>query len=134
MKIKPEISSAQRTDLTSEGKITQVPIVTTSESETTVMVKDGVTILIGGLKKDQRQKTVKKIPVLGDIPLAGFFFRSTSDELSKTELVILLTPHIMSGENSLTDFSNLKPVDGAVKEMYRGQIITTETHEPGEKK
>ncbi|MFA5363193.1 MAG: secretin N-terminal domain-containing protein [Candidatus Omnitrophota bacterium] len=125
MKIKPEISSAQRTDITSEGKITQIPIVSTSESETTVMVKDGVTILIGGLKKDQRQKTVKKIPVLGDIPLAGFFFRSTSDESSRTELVILLTPHIMSGETPLTDFSEPKPVDGAVLEMHNGQIVTS---------
>ncbi len=129
MKIKPEISSAQRTDITSEGKITQVPIVSTSESETTVMVKDGVTILIGGLKKDQREKTVKKIPVLGDIPLAGFFFRSTSDEVSRTELVILLTPHIVSGEVSLTGFSDPKPADGVVLDMYNGQIITSEHKE-----
>ncbi|MDD2703242.1 MAG: secretin N-terminal domain-containing protein, partial [Candidatus Omnitrophica bacterium] len=134
MKIKPEISSAQRTDLTSEGKITQVPIVTTSESETTVMVKDGVTILIGGLKKDQREKNVKKIPVLGDIPLLGFLFRSTSDEVSKTELVILLTPHLITGEASFISFSDVKPADGVILEMHDGQIIPLDNPETKGKK
>ncbi|MBU1125388.1 MAG: hypothetical protein KKC84_05140, partial [Candidatus Omnitrophica bacterium] len=81
MKIKPEISSSTRTNITSEGQITQIPIVTTSESETTVMVKDGVTVIIGGLRKDQRTKTVRKVPILGDMPGVGFFFRSTSDEV-----------------------------------------------------
>ena len=124
MKIKPEISSATRTDITSDGKITQIPIVTTSESETTVMVKDGITIIIGGLKKEERTKTVKKIPALGDIPGVGFLFRNTSDEVKKTELVILLTPHIMSGEASYTDFSEIKPANGAVLSMYAGKIVT----------
>jgi MSHA type pilus biogenesis protein MshL len=128
MKIKPEISSATRTDITSEGKITQIPIVSTSETETTVMVKDGVTIIIGGLKKDERLKTVKKIPLLGDIPGLGFLFRSTSDELKKTELVILLTPHIMSGENAYTDMYDIKPKDGAVAKMEKGDIVTEKIH------
>ena len=124
MKIRPEISSAERTSITSEGKITQIPIVTTSETETTVMVKDGITIIIGGLKKDERYKTVKKIPLIGDVPLLGFFFRSTSDEIKKTELVILLTPHIVSGENAYTDFSEIKPTDGVVAKMEKGEVIT----------
>jgi TonB family protein len=87
------------------------------------MVKDGVTIIIGGLKKDQRTKTVRKIPLIGDIPLLGFLFRSTSDDMDKTELVILLTPHIMSGETSYTDFSEIKPKEGAVAKMNKGNII-----------
>jgi type II secretory pathway component GspD/PulD (secretin) len=124
MKIRPEISSATRTDLTSEGKITQVPIVTTSETETTVMVKDGITVIIGGLRKDERYKTVKKIPVAGDIPLLGFFFRSTTDEVKNTELVILLTPHIMSGESPYTDFASIRPKEGVVAKMVRGNIVT----------
>lgn len=122
MKIKPEISSAIRTSITSENQVTQIPIVTTSEAETTVMMKDGVTLIIGGLQKDSRTKTVRKIPVLGDIPLAGFFFRSTSDELTKTQLVILLTPHIISGESTYSDFSQIPPKQGAVAKMDRGTI------------
>ncbi|MBM3246108.1 MAG: hypothetical protein FJZ13_02135 [Candidatus Omnitrophica bacterium] len=129
MKIKPEISSATRTNIKSEDKITQIPIVTTSEAETTVTVKDGITIVIGGLRKDKREKTVKKIPIIGDIPGVGFFFRSTSDDLTKTELVILLTPHIMSGETSYTDFSEIKPKDGAVLRMEKGEIIKEKVKE-----
>lgn len=126
MKIRPEISSSERTDITSEGKITQIPIVTTSEAETAVMIKDGITIIIGGLRKDQRQKTVKKIPILGDIPGLGHVFRQTQDNLTKSELVILLTPHIMSPENPFTDFSQAPPQEGAIAKMEDGDIITEE--------
>lgn len=124
IKIKPEISSATRTDITSEGKVTQIPIVSTSETETSVMVKDGVTIIIGGLKKDEKQKTVKQVPLLGSIPLLGHLFKSTSEEVKKTELVILLTPHIMGGETSFTEFSEVKPKDGAIAKMEKGEIIS----------
>ncbi|MDD5731147.1 MAG: secretin N-terminal domain-containing protein, partial [Candidatus Omnitrophica bacterium] len=98
MKIRPEISSSKRTDITSEGQITQIPIVTTSESETTIMVKDGTTIIIAGLKKDSQDKEVSKIPWLGDIPLLGYLARNTKIEYIKTELVIFITPHIITGE------------------------------------
>lgn len=124
MKIRPEISSATRTSIKSEDKVTEIPIVSTSEAETTIMIKDAITIIIGGLRKDERTKTVKKIPLIGDIPGLGFFFRSTSDEVKKTELVILLTPHIMSGESAYTDISEIKPKEGAVAKMIKGNIVT----------
>ena len=101
MKIRPEISSSKRTDITSEGQVTQIPIVTTSESETTIMVKNNATIIIAGLKKDRKEKEVKKIPLLGDIPLLGFFFRNTRDEAIQTELVIFITPRIVTGEENI---------------------------------
>ncbi|MBL7070073.1 MAG: hypothetical protein ISS27_01200 [Candidatus Omnitrophica bacterium] len=126
MNIKPEISESTRTDIKSEGTITQVPIVSTSEAETTVMVKDGVTIIIGGLRKDKREKTVKKIPLLGDLPGIGFLFRSTSDNVTATELVILITPHIISGEHPLTEFAQIPPKAGARAKMVKGKIITEE--------
>lgn len=100
MRIRPEISSAERQTLLSDGKETQIPIVTTSEAETTIMVKDGVTVVIGGLRKDEKVRVEKRVPFLGDIPLLGVFFRSLSNEVSKTDLVILLTPRIITGEVS----------------------------------
>jgi type II secretory pathway component GspD/PulD (secretin) len=106
MKIKPEISSAKRTDITSDGKITQIPIVTTSESETTIMVKDGTTIIIAGLKKDQQEKEEKKIPILGDIPILNLFTKNKRTENIKTELVIFITPHVISGAEPL-DYNSL---------------------------
>lgn len=127
MKIKPELSSSTRTQITSQNEITEIPIVTTSEAETTVTLKDGVTLIIGGLRKDEKIKTVKKIPLLGDIPFLGNFFGSTSDETSKTEIVILLTPHIISGESSLTDFADIKPKDGVVAKLTKGNIVIEKT-------
>ncbi|KPK97224.1 MAG: hypothetical protein AMJ95_10225 [Omnitrophica WOR_2 bacterium SM23_72] len=124
MKIKPEISSAEREEIKSDDKVTEIPIVSTSEAETTVMVKDGVTIIIGGLKKDEKIKTVKKIPLLGDIPLLGMLFRNTVDETNRSELVILLTPHIMSGEVPYTEFEEIKPQQGVVLSMKRGKIVS----------
>jgi type II secretory pathway component GspD/PulD (secretin) len=133
MKIRPEVSSSETKTIISQDKKTDVPIVSTSEAETTVLVKDGVTIIIGGLRKDERKKTVKKIPLLGEIPYLGALFRSTSDELKKTDLIILLTPHIMSGESPYTEISEIKPKDGAVAKMVKGNIILDKiSSEPGE--
>ncbi len=97
MKIKPEISSTSKSITTGVQK-NQIPIVDTSEVETTIRVKDGVTIIIGGLIKDEVKNTKNKIPVLGDLPLVGKVFRNESRSKNKTEIVIFLTPHIISGD------------------------------------
>ena len=125
MKIKPEVSSAKMTDLTSEGKVTQVPIVTTSEAETAVTVKDGMTIVIAGLKKDKKENEVKKIPLLGDIPILGAAFRSVSSSLNKTELVIFLTPRIVRDEFPSPRYVSLtkdEDIMNLVKETEKGYI------------
>jgi len=99
MKIKPEVSSAPNSlELTNaDGSIrTSVPIVTTSEAETQLLVKDGTTIIMAGLMKDTRTDNRENIPLLGDIPLLGHFFRSKGKGNEKTELVIFLTPYIIS--------------------------------------
>jgi type IV pilus assembly protein PilQ len=124
MKIRPEISSAESRSILSQGLETEIPIVTTSEAETVVTIKDGVTVIMGGLRKDEHNKTVQKVPLMGDLPFVGFFFRNTSDEIRKTELVILITPHIMTGANAYTDFCDIQPSDGAVVRMSGGDLIT----------
>jgi len=103
LKIRPEISSSERETITTEDKSTEVPIVTTSQAETTVIVKDGVSVIIGGLRKITRQKETKGVPILSKIPLLGWLFRSTSDDWSKDELVIVLTPQIVSGDRSIEE-------------------------------
>ncbi len=99
MKIKPEVSSVTRTLTTASGN--QIPIVQTATAESTIMVKDGVTIIIAGLIEDKSIVTDKKVPILGDIPFLGALFRSKDDEVVKTELVIFLTPTIISGKESV---------------------------------
>jgi len=97
MKIRPEISSST-SNYTYGTPATTVPIVTTTQAETTVSIKDGTTIIIGGLIKDERSDNVSKVPFLGDIPFLGAAFKNTEQEISKKEIVIFLTPHIVSGD------------------------------------
>jgi len=96
MKIKPEISSVTSTLTTSNNNT--IPIVDTSEAETTVMVKDGITIVIGGLIKEEKIRSENKVPLLGDVPLVGGLFRNSDDLTKKTEIVIFLTPKIITGD------------------------------------
>ncbi len=97
MKIKPEVSS--RSDWYTYGSPeTRVPIVSTTQAETNVMVKDGHTIIIAGLIRDERSGSVSKVPFFGDLPLIGGVFKKTDSTVAKKELVIFITPHIISGE------------------------------------
>jgi len=132
MKIRPEVSSAAEKYTTAKGE--QIPIVSTSEAETSVMIKDGITIVIAGLRKDEKSKTVTKIPFLGDVPMVGNLFKNTSEELRTTELVILLTPHIISGSVSYTEFSELKPKSGAVARFINDDIQINKIVDMSEKK
>lgn len=69
-----------------------------------VRIKDGETLAIGGLIQESEQKTVSKIPVLGDLPVIGAAFRSSKTEKKKSELVIMITPRIINdGEGSVAD-------------------------------
>ncbi len=105
MKIKPSVSSVD-SNLTYEiaAQVNNtVPIVSSTAAETTVMVKDGTTIIIGGLRKDEKIKTVNKLPILGDIPFIGAAFRNKSDSLEKDEIVVFITPHIISGDTPASD-------------------------------
>jgi type II secretory pathway component GspD/PulD (secretin) len=100
MVIKPVMSSIT----TWYGGLAQaagsVPVVKSSNAQTTVTIKDGVTIIIAGLVKDNKNKSEEKIPVLGDIPWIGWAFRRINDEISRTETVVFLTPRIVTGDTA----------------------------------
>jgi type II secretory pathway component GspD/PulD (secretin) len=142
MKIKPEVSS-KLGDFTIESSQNTIPIVKTTTTETTVMVKSGATVLIGGLIEENIRESVREVPGLADIPLIGNLFRSrtigSGDNTNpeKTELVIFLTPHIISGEESTDLFTVDKiaqdiTVDRFFGEMNKSKEITTENMTPGE--
>ncbi len=94
MEIEPEISrlSLQTTQISENFNS---PVVTRRRANTTVTVKDGQTVVIGGLISDRFERVDKKIPLLGDIPLVGALFRQFKENSSKTELLIVLTPHVV---------------------------------------
>ncbi len=100
MKIKPEVSSVSDTLTTPSGN--QIPILETSVAETTVMVRDGVSIMIGGLRRDEKTEDRKKVPILGDIPILGAPFNSFNNTTRHTELLVLITPHIIYGNTLVT--------------------------------
>lgn len=89
LKITPE-SSFPTQESTDAG-----PIIRTRTAQTTVIIKDGDTLVIGGLIDDQDTKGVSKVPLLGDIPIIGAFFRSTTTRKIRNELLVFVTPRIV---------------------------------------
>ena len=71
------------------------PTISQREAETSASVRDGETFVIGGLTQDNVINTKSKVPLLGDIPIAGSLFRFDSSTQAKTELYIVITPHIV---------------------------------------
>lgn len=123
MKIKPEVSSSGES-LELEGVAqgsnttftrTRIPVVTTQELETTVQVKSGHTLIIGGLIQDQQSKQSSRVPVLGAIPVLGRVFQSNTDDFSKTELVIFLTPVIMDASEETKETRRFLTPAGSIQ-------------------
>ncbi|NQT89787.1 MAG: hypothetical protein HQ558_00845 [Candidatus Omnitrophica bacterium] len=128
MKIKPEVSSKiSDYEIMSSGNL--IPVVKTTTAETTVMVKNSKTILIGGLIEERDEAELKEVPGLSRIPLIGKLFRSeergSTDNPEKTELVIFLTPHIITGDEAqgALDFEKIAH-DLAIKEVQsKGNVV-----------
>ncbi len=99
----------------SEGSLNtlSLPKKTTAEVLCNVMVRDGKTIVLGGLFKEKTNLGRSQVPLLGDIPLLGNLFKKTNDSSERVELIVLLTPHIVSepeqadGANRLEDVHRL---------------------------
>ena len=73
-----------------------------------IRIKDGETLVLAGMIKENETQQTTKIPVLSDLPLVGVFFRTSSNQKSKEELVIMITPHIVYSSDDIAD---IKPVD-----------------------
>jgi type IV pilus assembly protein PilQ len=79
-----------------------VPVVDTRKVNTIALVKDGQAVVLGGLRKKETSKQTNKVPVLGDLPVLGNLFRFEGEATANTELVVFITPHIVT-EPVLTD-------------------------------
>jgi pilus assembly protein CpaC len=94
MRVRPEVS-----ELSNEGSIRlngfNVPALTTRRAETTVELGSGQSFMIAGLLRDAHTNDVSKAPFLGDLPILGALFRSTSFRRAETELVIIVTPYLV---------------------------------------
>jgi len=87
---------------------TGVPVVDTRNAKTELLLEDGQVVVLGGLRRKETKIETEQIPLLGDLPLIGFLFRSTSEVVKNSELIVLLSPHIYKGE----------PIDDAQMTKY----------------
>jgi general secretion pathway protein D len=78
------------------GGISFTPTIARREVSTTVTVGDGKTIVIAGLTRQDEKRVERRVPIIGSIPLIGLLFRQTVDTKENTNLLILVTPHILS--------------------------------------
>lgn len=78
-----------------ERFVNNIPVISTTELTTRVLVNNGETVVLGGIFENDTLDEISKIPFLGDLPLVGRFFRSTTKKDSKTELLIFVTPRLL---------------------------------------
>jgi len=119
LKITPQISGDNQVKLEVNQEITEVksidpikgPTTSKRQVKTTVVVPDQQTVVIGGLIKDNTTITENKIPILGDIPVLGFFFKYKSSRISKSNLLVFLTPYIVRDSRDMNKIWHKKIED-----------------------
>jgi pilus assembly protein CpaC len=123
MRVRPEVS-----ELSNEGAVKLndflVPALTTRRAETTVELGSGQSFMIAGLLRNSNTNDINKAPFLGDLPILGALFRSTSFRRSETELVIIVTPYLVrptSGQLALPTNGYRAPTD--VQRVIEGQTF-----------
>jgi type IV pilus assembly protein PilQ len=97
MELKPQVSSAEiRTITDSGGRAVTIPDEVTQELVTNVNVRDGQTVVLGGLFTDNATFTRRQVPWMGDIPILGAAFRGNEDTTVRSEIIFLITPTIVT--------------------------------------
>lgn len=108
-KIRPE-SEGIPISVAQDGSIIRSPILDTITAQATVSAADGETIILGGLINKEQRTNHRKVPWLGDIPIIKNFFRYEFNQVERTELLIIMTPHIIRSES---DMQRLKQAEFA---------------------
>lgn len=90
---------------------------------TSIVVKDADTVVIGGLYRDDVSTTYNKVPILGDIPIIGWFFKGKTSRASKTNLLVFITPHIIRDSEKHNELTNmaLQSRKGFIKKNLGGE-------------
>jgi len=109
VKLEPEVSAFSAWDtFTTAGGTIYAPRFTVRKASTEVMVKDGDTIVIGGLIKENEVDTVYKFPILGDIPVLSLLFKKKEKSVETTDLLFFITVNIVKPESGVSTNTNLK--------------------------
>lgn len=123
MEINPEQSSG---NVEVSGTFV-LPSKDTTQVMTNIMVKDGKTIVIGGLFKDDISKAHSQVPLLGDLPIIGAAFKQVKDTVIRKELIILITPHIIKDPEEIADGKDIKEVGEIVEGAKKSLNIINRT-------
>jgi pilus assembly protein CpaC len=97
LEVEPEVSQLDFANGLNFGGFV-IPALSTRKAKTSVQLRDGQTFSIAGLISNETAEVVSKIPVLGDIPILGYLFKSKNFRERQTELVVLITPNVVSGD------------------------------------
>ena len=106
LNIEQEVSSVAQTQ--APGTSTLGPTFDTRTIKNAVLVKSGETVVLGGLMDEKTQEKVSKVPLLGDIPVLGYLFRSTSNSTSKRNLMVFIRPTILRDADVYSGISSNK--------------------------
>ena len=99
LELKPSVSEASlRTVTDAQGLLVTIPDELTNELTTNVRVRDGETLVLGGLFRESTRITRRQVPILGDIPVLGTPFRGTDNQVDRDEIIFLITPSIVRDE------------------------------------
>lgn len=99
MELQPSVSEAQLRDVTDQsGFNVTIPDELTNELTTNVRIRDGETLVLGGLYRESNVSTRRQVPLLGDVPLLGYAFRGHDDTVDREEIIFLITPTIVHDE------------------------------------
>ncbi len=115
--VKPIIHAGQRVDLEVSQEVSDVntaaqvagissPTISSRKVTTQLALMDGATVILGGMIKENRTFGDEGVPVLKDIPIIGQAFRSNKDNRTRTELVVLITPYIITGPDDIKAITN----------------------------
>jgi type II secretory pathway component GspD/PulD (secretin) len=123
MKLDVEQEVSNITDKAPKDLATTTQATNTRNIKTSVVVRDKDTVVIGGLLSDNLSTTYNKVPVLGDIPLLGWFFKGKTTRASKTNLIVFITPNIIRDYETHSDLSQkiLQNRKGFVKQNLGGE-------------
>lgn len=109
-----------------------IPAVIDNTASTTVLVRDGETTIIGGMIKTDKSKSVSSVPGFSKIPILGWFFKSKSQDKTDNELLIFITPHLVS--ESVIDFTSTQDNPSPVIQVTSDETLEPESPTPKKKR
>jgi len=119
MEIDQEVSDAKSNTVSGIDS----PIISTRKTKTTLMVQDNHSIVIGGIIKRKKDTTIKSIPLLGDLPVLGNLFSYRSTQKENTELIIMITPHVIRSPQDADIITNI--FQNRLEKLKKANLIQT---------